>query len=381
MLLSRNTHPSNLHTPSAVVKSSARRASPEDDPDGARLAAFIQKIPAPIVHSYMLSHLSKAHPKALACFSAFFSDLAAPPRLHCVRCHKNYFAVENGDRSTCVIGHDDESAGIKRVARHGPQTLWGCCGKTVDGDGHMGPPDGWCYEGKHTTNTQRARFRADSTATNNMLQSCTLLRCHGRKRSGGSPDTESDSSASPVRIRTRSRTSKRAKLIADHALDGDDVDMLDVVHASLLKPKPSVRRPETRSVTSTTTPTSKRSSISRLPAADVPPSTAASAAAVPKSEPSQRKPPRSVVSTTSARGGCTTHVVETLSPAKPSKKLPSKRSTAITSSLSTSTMSATRPATAIRRAMQPKSNPRAKKMNRTAESYIAAKAQADDVPI
>jgi hypothetical protein len=28
--------------------------------------------------------------------------------------------------------------------------LWGCCGKTVEGDGDMGPPDGWCYEGMHT---------------------------------------------------------------------------------------------------------------------------------------------------------------------------------------------------------------------------------------
>ncbi len=49
--------------------------------------------------------------------------------------------------------HDDESAIVDRI-RTGLgaeyETLWGCCGRTVDGDGDQGPPDGWCYEGKHT---------------------------------------------------------------------------------------------------------------------------------------------------------------------------------------------------------------------------------------
>ena len=27
---------------------------------------------------------------------------------------------------------------------------YGCCGKTVEGEGDLGPPDGWCYEGMHT---------------------------------------------------------------------------------------------------------------------------------------------------------------------------------------------------------------------------------------
>lgn len=59
--------------------------------------------------------------------------------------------MENDDRS-CLIGHDDDSAEVERVGRAsgGYETLWGCCGKTVEGDGDMGPPDGWCYEGKHT---------------------------------------------------------------------------------------------------------------------------------------------------------------------------------------------------------------------------------------
>lgn len=58
------------------------------------------------------------------------------------------------------MAHDDDAAEVERVgkgrlslggeggARY--ETLWGCCGRTVEGDGDMGPPDGWCYEGKHT---------------------------------------------------------------------------------------------------------------------------------------------------------------------------------------------------------------------------------------
>jgi len=100
--------------------------------------------------------------------------------LHCVRCHRGFFELENTDRS-CTVAHDDDSAIVERV-RTGLgtefETMWGCCGKTVEGDGDMGPPDGWCYEGKHTTDTKRARFRADSTPHEDKLTSCIALRCH-----------------------------------------------------------------------------------------------------------------------------------------------------------------------------------------------------------
>ncbi|KAH9045158.1 hypothetical protein EDB85DRAFT_2137254 [Lactarius pseudohatsudake] len=40
------------------------------------------------------------------------------------------------------------------------------------------PPDGWCYEGMHTTDVKRARFRADSTSDGDMLEPCDELDCH-----------------------------------------------------------------------------------------------------------------------------------------------------------------------------------------------------------
>ena len=97
----------------------------------------------------------------LPTLAALFAELAPPPRLHCVRCHKDYVEVENDDRS-CLVAHDDESAEVERVGtakragrvpgtvRATFETLWGCCGKIVEGDGDQGPPDGWCYEGMHT---------------------------------------------------------------------------------------------------------------------------------------------------------------------------------------------------------------------------------------
>lgn len=144
------------------------------------LHALIASVPAQTLHDYTLAHLippsqplsplSFPHiplpsdppsPRTLTVLTDFFANLIPPPRLHCVRCHKSYFEVENTDRS-CLVAHDDESAEVERVGATGRikgigteyETLWGCCGKTVEGDGDMGPPDGWCYEGKHTVRTR-----------------------------------------------------------------------------------------------------------------------------------------------------------------------------------------------------------------------------------
>lgn len=78
-----------------------------------------------------------------------------------MRCHKDFVEVENDDRS-CLVPHDDDSAEVERVGRGTGlearrtaggteyETLWGCCGKTTEGNGDQGPPDGFCYEGRHT---------------------------------------------------------------------------------------------------------------------------------------------------------------------------------------------------------------------------------------
>ncbi|KAI0677189.1 hypothetical protein C8Q78DRAFT_1180395 [Trametes maxima] len=160
------------------------------EPTVASLTAHIAAIPPKVLHAYVLSRISSQPEPALPPLAAFFAELAPPPRLHCVRCHKDFVEVENDDRS-CLVPHDDESAEVERVgttkrANRAPgaigatfETLWGCCGQIVEGNGDQGPPDGWCYEGKHTTDIKRARFRADSTPQNDKLVSCLRLNCHG----------------------------------------------------------------------------------------------------------------------------------------------------------------------------------------------------------
>ncbi|KAJ7903491.1 hypothetical protein B0H14DRAFT_3851293 [Mycena olivaceomarginata] len=167
----------------------------------------------------------------------------------------------------CLVGHDDDSAEVERVGKGaGYETLWGCCGKTVDGDGDMGPPDGWCYEGMHTTDPKRARFRADSTIYEDKLTSCARLRCHephgsvSRKRSrravdADSEDSESDSGASHSSVRTRSRTSKRVR--TGRAPSSDDDDDVDMVEPSTVPASP-------RSKSSRKTPRQIRCQICRF---------------------------------------------------------------------------------------------------------------------
>lgn len=125
------------------------------------ISTRIKKVPAKTLHDFALSQVATADESTLKALASFFEDLKPPPRLHCVRCHKDFTEVENDARS-CLVPHDDESAEVERVGRTADlwttadtpassyQTLWGCCGKVTDGDGSHGPPDGWCYEGKHT---------------------------------------------------------------------------------------------------------------------------------------------------------------------------------------------------------------------------------------
>ncbi|KAI6120817.1 hypothetical protein EDD17DRAFT_1761808 [Pisolithus thermaeus] len=170
--------------------------------DSKALYDLMLTIPPKTLHAYTLTHLrplspepsssrlyntpgtgtipSPPSPDTVIKLHRFFATLAPPPLLHCVRCHADFYDIENEEKDrACRVPHDDESALVSRVTGGGYETLWGCCGKTVEGDGGEGPPDGWCYEGRHTADTKRARFRADSTIHDDKLTSCLKLNCRG----------------------------------------------------------------------------------------------------------------------------------------------------------------------------------------------------------
>ncbi|KAF8204619.1 hypothetical protein BJ912DRAFT_938865, partial [Pholiota molesta] len=243
--------------------------TPEDAlvTDPSSLHALIASVPAQTLHAYaltrlnptssltypLLSHIASPLPaeppnsQILTALTTFFSSLAPPPKLHCVRCHRGYFDLENND-TACRIAHDDDSAIVERVglgrgAGTEYETLWGCCGSTVEGDGDMGPPDGWCYEGAHTTDTKRARFRADSSPQDDKLTSCERLRCHmpprpprsslgraSRKRNRKTLEEDEDDddaqsvASSHARSHTRSisTASMKEKAKMKATADGDD---------------------------------------------------------------------------------------------------------------------------------------------------------------
>ncbi|KAF8638527.1 hypothetical protein AX17_002070 [Amanita inopinata Kibby_2008] len=210
------------------------------------LYALILSVPSQILHTYCLDRLAPNNteppsPKTLTALTSFLTDLAPPPRLHCVRCHKSYFEVENTGRS-CLVPHDDESAEVERVSKvkglaSEYETLWGCCGRTVEGDGDMGPPDGWCYEGKHTTDAKRARFRADSNPNDDKLVPCSRLRCPGSSRQLLSPSPSSTLSNTARVRRKRSRPS-------EHDVEGDEPSSQSDAENSRSSPK---RRRRTKS--------------------------------------------------------------------------------------------------------------------------------------
>ncbi|KAH9164094.1 hypothetical protein EDB89DRAFT_2234090 [Lactarius sanguifluus] len=157
------------------------RPKPALPPTPKALRALVSKIDAKTLHAYVLAHLPTAPPDTLTALASFFATLRPAPRLHCVRCHSDYIEVEIDDRS-CHVPHDEDSGYIEWVGmdRNGfeYETHFSCCRKTVDGEGDQGPPDGWCYEGMHTTDVKRARFRADATSDDDMLESCVELNCH-----------------------------------------------------------------------------------------------------------------------------------------------------------------------------------------------------------
>ncbi|KAG2130207.1 uncharacterized protein EDB93DRAFT_1180920 [Suillus bovinus] len=215
--------PSISHTDSPVAPSPTSppttATEPEPEPevtDSSVLYDLVRSVPPQTLHTYTLAHLCPTSdpplippsPRTLTALTHFFHELSPPPQLHCVRCHSSFFELSNTDTS-CRISHDDESALVDRSAY---ETLWGCCGRSVEGTGDMGPPDGWCYEGRHTTDTKRARFRADSTIHDDKLVSCSATGCHGRKRKRSVSVSSSDLSAS---IRKKDKAKVNAKSNVD----------------------------------------------------------------------------------------------------------------------------------------------------------------------
>lgn len=109
--------------------------------DAGELLELIQKVPAKTLHSFVVTNIPNASQQEIQALIEFFATLTPPPKLHCVRCHKNYVEVENTDRS-CLVPHDDESAEVEYVGNAKSkvagvvgttyETLWGCCNKLVE---------------------------------------------------------------------------------------------------------------------------------------------------------------------------------------------------------------------------------------------------------
>ncbi|KAN0126481.1 hypothetical protein V8E52_000121 [Russula decolorans] len=210
-------HPSIAMT---LPPGSSHSPIPAVPPTPEALHSLITSIPAKTLHAYLLDNIPAAPPDILAALASFFATLSPPPLLHCVRCHDDYTDIENGDRS-CRVPHDDDSAEVEYIGhKRGDsdyETYYGCCGKTVEGEGDLGPPDGWCYEGMHTTDTKRARFRADSTNADDKLDSCLRLNCHNiRARFPNAKESVGAGASTSGRA-------KRARPPTDEG-DGDDED-------------------------------------------------------------------------------------------------------------------------------------------------------------
>ncbi|KAF9014630.1 hypothetical protein BDZ89DRAFT_444209 [Hymenopellis radicata] len=116
----------------------------------------------------------------------------------------------------------------------------------------MGPPDGYCYEGKHTTDPKRARFRADSTIHDDKLTSCTSLKCFAPP-TPSSPSQSSESVTSRRRTTTRKRA--RPQSMAQKAEEDETEDVTvanDTETASVLGTPSSAAKPRRKKRAKTT---------------------------------------------------------------------------------------------------------------------------------
>ncbi|KAG8897961.1 hypothetical protein FRB99_007771, partial [Tulasnella sp. 403] len=137
------------------------------------LRGVVQSFPPKSFHASLLSRLDEAKPDQVKALTDLLEGLTPPSKLHCARCHRDYLEEENYERS-CVMDHDDNSTAV----RHG-ETIWGCCGHVAEGEE---TPAGWCYEGRHTDDRTKARYRDDADDEDDGLQSCQERKCHKRHK-------------------------------------------------------------------------------------------------------------------------------------------------------------------------------------------------------
>ncbi|KAG8985103.1 hypothetical protein FRB90_004934 [Tulasnella sp. 427] len=139
-----------------------------------QLKALVKSCPPKSFHEAILSRLDGASPEQVSSLTTLLEGLAPPPTLHCARCHQDYLEEENYDR-VCVMDHDDNTSDV----RSGHETFWGCCGASTN---NQEPPPGWCFEGKHTSDRAKARYREDfeDDEEQDGLQSCEERKCHRR---------------------------------------------------------------------------------------------------------------------------------------------------------------------------------------------------------
>ena len=152
----------------------------------------------------------------------------------------------------------------------------------------MGPPDGWCYEGKHTIDPKRARFRADSTPHDDKLTTCAQMRCFAppvtakrtrstRKRArkdveeddkGGEEEEDNASVGSSVSkgaISSKSNPTRAIKKPRKNAQTNNtstDPDAMDVDPPSTSTPAPRPNTPPTSPRRKPSTPKPKSSASS-----------------------------------------------------------------------------------------------------------------------
>jgi len=132
--------------------------------------------------------------------------------------------------------HDDESAVVERVGRGKKleeyETNWGCCGQTVDGDGDLGPPAGFCFEGPHTIDRAAAKYRADADSDDDKLESCEKKRCGQPKTRGHKRNSRGEEKAK----------SNPTSISSISAVTDESIGTPEVEELSVKQKKPSKRR-------------------------------------------------------------------------------------------------------------------------------------------